>query len=75
MSLLCMYVLNIIKTPPREARQLKVANGVEVDVEVVGSLTLELHTGFRLHLNNILCVPTLSSNLISVPCLDDDMYQ
>ena len=55
---------NIIQTMARGARRLKVANGVEVDVEAIGSITLELHTGFRLHLNNVLYVPTLSRNLI-----------
>ena len=57
------------------ARRLKVANGVEVNVEAVGSLTLELPTGFLLHLNNVLYVHTLSRNLISVSCLDDNMFE
>ena len=46
-------------------------NGKEADVEAVGSLTLELHTGFLLQLNNILYMPILSRNLIFVSCLDD----
>ena len=53
-------------------RQLKVVNGVEADVEVVGSLTLEVHTGQTLRLNNVIYVPTLSRNFISVSQLDDD---
>ena len=66
---------NIIQTMGKGARRLKVANGVEVDVEAIGSITLELHTGFRLHLNIVLYVPTLSRNLISVSCLDDNMFE
>jgi hypothetical protein len=70
-----MQGLNLIQTITSGARRLRVANGVEVDVEAVGSLTLELHTGFHLHLNNVLYVPTLSRNLISVSCLDDNMFE
>ena len=69
-----MQGLSMIQTTAKGARRLKVANGVEVDVEAVGSLTLELHSGYRLHLNNVLYVPTLSRSLISVSCLDDDNY-
>jgi hypothetical protein len=43
-----MQGLSMIQTIARWARRLKVANGVEVDVEAIGSLTLELHTGFSL---------------------------
>jgi hypothetical protein len=70
-----MQRLDMIQTITSGARRIKVANGVEVDVEAVGSLTLELHTGFHLHLNNVLYVPTLSRNLISVSCLDDNMFE
>ena len=52
-------------------RRLNVANGKEAEVEAVGSLTLKLHTGFLLQLKDVLYVPTLSRNLISVSCLDD----
>jgi hypothetical protein len=70
-----MQGLSMTQTTARGARRLKVANGVEVDVEAIGLLTLELHTGFSLKLNNVLYVPTLSRNLVSVSCLDDDMYE
>jgi hypothetical protein len=33
-----------------------------------------LNNGFILHLHNVLYVPSLSRNLISVSCLDDDRY-
>jgi hypothetical protein len=65
----------MIQTTTRGARGLKVANGVEVDFVAIESLTLELHTGFSLKLNNVHYVPTLSRNLISVSSLDDDMYE
>jgi hypothetical protein len=70
-----MQGLSMIQTTARGARRLKVANGVEVNIEATGSLTLELHTGFSLKLNNVIDVPTLSRNLISISCLDDDMYE
>ena len=70
-----MQGFHTTQTIARSSRRLKVANGVEVDVEAIGSLTLELHTGFHLRLNNVLYVPTLSRNLISVSCLDDEMYE
>jgi len=54
--------------------RLKVANGVEVEVEDVESFTLELHTGLRLRLNNVLYVPTLCGNSISVSYLIDVMF-
>jgi hypothetical protein len=59
-----MQCLNMIQTITKGARRLKVANGVEVDVEGIGSLTLELHIGFSFQLNNVLYVPSLSRNLI-----------
>jgi hypothetical protein len=48
----------VIQTITKRARRLKVANGVEVDIEAIGSLTLELHTSFSVQLNNVLYVPT-----------------
>jgi hypothetical protein len=41
-----MQGLNLIQTITSGARRLRVANGVEVDVEAVGSLTLELTPAF-----------------------------
>jgi hypothetical protein len=60
-------------TTERE-RSLQVANGCEVQVEVVGTLPL-LHDGFTLTLNNILYVPSLKRNLIYVASLEDDDYE
>jgi len=51
-----------------------VANGVRADAEAIGVLTLGLSNGSKLVLNNVLYVPSLSRNLISVSCLADDGY-
>jgi hypothetical protein len=58
----------------RRERCIKVANGVQADVEAVGDLSLELADGFVLLLRDVLYVPTLQRNLISVLCLDNDGY-
>jgi hypothetical protein len=58
----------------RGERSIRVTNGVEAEVEAIGELPLELHNGFTLRLNNVLYVPSLSRNLISVSCLDDDGF-
>ena len=61
------------RTLQRE-RRIKVANGVEPKVEAIGDLSLELDDGFRLQLLDILYVPSLHRNLISVSRLLDDGY-
>jgi hypothetical protein len=58
----------------RGERRLRVANGVEVEVEAIGELPLELNNSFILHLQNVLYVPPLSRNLISVSCLEEDGF-
>jgi hypothetical protein len=62
------------RTLQRGERSSRVANDVEAEVEAIGELSLELNNGFILRLHNILYVPYLSRNLISVSCLDDDGY-
>jgi hypothetical protein len=62
------------KTIRRGERSIRVANGIEAKVEAIGELPLELNNSFTLHLYNVLYVPSLSRNLISVSCLDDDGY-
>jgi hypothetical protein len=61
-------------TTKRE-RSLKVADRCEAKVEVVGSLSLVLHGGFTLILNNVLYVPSLQRNLIYVALLEDDGFE
>jgi hypothetical protein len=62
------------RTLQRGEKSIRVANDVEAEVEVIGELPLELNNGFILRLNNVLYVPSLSRNLISVSCLDDDGF-
>jgi hypothetical protein len=47
-----------------------VADGNEIKVEGIGSFDLELLGGFNLHLKDVLYVPILKRNLISVSRLD-----
>jgi hypothetical protein len=47
---------------------------VETDAEAIGDFNLTLHTGFTLKLTNVLYVPSMKRNLVSVSCLDDDGY-
>jgi hypothetical protein len=56
----------------RGERTIKVANGVQANVEAIGDLSLELNNGFILRLKEVLYVPSLRRNLISVSKLDDD---
>jgi hypothetical protein len=61
-----------MRTTQRSERHVKVTNGVQTDVEVVGDVSLELVDGFILSLRDVLYVPSLQRNLISVSCLDND---
>jgi hypothetical protein len=58
----------------RSERHVKVVNGVQADVEAIGDVSLELADGFILLLRNVLFVPSLQRNLISVSCLDNDGF-
>jgi hypothetical protein len=51
---------------------LQVADGREMKVETTRTLPLLLHGGFILNLNNVLYVPSLRRNLISIASLEDD---
>jgi hypothetical protein len=62
------------RTLRKGERSIRVANGVKAEVEAIGELPLELNNEFILCLHNVLYVPSLSKNLISVSCLDDDGY-
>jgi hypothetical protein len=79
-GLIQVYVANSLqgfhmrRTLQRGERRIRVTNSVEAEVEAIGELPLELYSGFILHLYNVLYVPSLSRNLISVSCLDDDGY-
>ena len=62
------------RTTQRSERQIKVANGVQADVEDVGDVSLELVNGFMLVLRDVLFVCSLQKNLISVSRMDTDGY-
>jgi hypothetical protein len=61
-----------MRTTQRSERHVKITNGVQTDVEAVGDVFLELANGFILSLRDVLYVPSLQRNLISVSCLDND---
>jgi hypothetical protein len=52
-----------------------VADGHEAKVEAAGSLSLVLHGDFTLILNNVLYVPSLQINLISMYLFEDDGFE
>ena len=60
------------QTLPRGGRRIKVANGEEAEVEAITEFYLKLNNGFVLHLKDVLYVPSLQRNLISVSRSDDD---
>jgi hypothetical protein len=60
------------RTLPRGERTIKVANGEEAEVEAIGELPLTISNDFTLYLYDVLYVPFMRRNLISVSCLDDD---
>ena len=47
----------------------------EAEVETVGSLHSELDNGYIFQLNNVVFVPNMRRNLISVSLLDGDGYE
>jgi hypothetical protein len=63
------------RTMKRSERCIEVANGVQADVEAVGDISLELADGFLILLRDVLLVPSLHRNLISVSLLDKDSYE
>jgi hypothetical protein len=75
-----IYVINSLqkfhmrRTLRRGERSIRVTNGVKAEVEAIRELPLELNNSFILHLHNVLYILSLSRNLISVSCLDDDGY-
>ena len=62
------------RTTLRSERHIKVANGVQAEVEAIGDVSLELVNGFMLVLRDVLFVSSLQRNLISVSRMDTDGY-
>ncbi|XP_066396273.1 uncharacterized protein [Miscanthus floridulus] len=67
-SLGFLTVRRLAKGEPK----LRVADRHETDAEAVDTLPLLLSSGFILKLNNVLLVPIMRRNLISISMLDDD---
>ena len=63
-----------MRTTQRNERTINVANGVQADVKAVGDFPLELTDGFVLLLRDVLFIPSLNRNLISVSRLDNDGF-
>jgi hypothetical protein len=56
---------------PKGRRTIRVINGVKAAVKTIGDPLLSLPDGFVLLLRDVLYVPFLRKNLISVSRLDD----
>lgn len=52
-------------------RSIGVTNVLKVDVEAIRDTTLKFDSGLILQLNNILFMPSMRGNLISISCLDE----
>ena len=61
-----LHGFHMRRTLQRGERKIRVANGVEAEVEAIGELPLELNDGFVLKLTDVLYVPFLHRNFISV---------
>jgi hypothetical protein len=59
----------------RSERRTEVTNGVQADAEAIGNISLELADSFMILLRDVLFVPSLHRNLISVSSLDKDSYE
>jgi hypothetical protein len=61
----------------KEERKLKIANGLEAEIEAVGTLRLILKNDFILNLHDVVYIPSMIRNLISISRLDacDFMFQ
>lgn len=52
-------------------RSIRVTNGFEADVETIRDIVLQLYSCFTLTLDNVLFVPSIWRDLISISYLDD----
>lgn len=60
-----------MRTIAKGERSLKVVDGNELHVEAIGDLSLVLEGGHHLSLDDVLYVPSVKRNLISVSCLTE----
>jgi hypothetical protein len=64
----------MMRTLPGGERMIRVANGEKAEVEGIGELPLEISNDFILYLHDVLYVPSMRRNLISISYLDDDGF-
>ncbi|WVZ90398.1 LOW QUALITY PROTEIN: hypothetical protein U9M48_036704 [Paspalum notatum var. saurae] len=64
--------LNQTRSFARGELDVRVGNGAKVAVLAVGTYRLSLPSGLVLELNNCYFIPTLSRNIISSSCLEED---
>jgi hypothetical protein len=62
------------RTLPRGERTIRVANGKEAEIEAIGEFPLAISNDFTLYLHDVIYMPSMRRNLISVSCLDDDGF-
>jgi hypothetical protein len=62
------------RTLPRGERTIRIVNGEEAEVEVIGELPIKISNEFTLYLHDVLYVTSMRRNLIFVSCLDDDEF-
>jgi hypothetical protein len=62
------------RTLLRGERTIRVANGEKAEVEAIGELPLAISNDFTLYLHDVLYMPSMRRNLISVSYLDDDGF-
>uniref|UniRef100_A0A2N9I4J9 Integrase catalytic domain-containing protein n=1 Tax=Fagus sylvatica TaxID=28930 RepID=A0A2N9I4J9_FAGSY len=62
------------RRPSEDEKYLYVGNGVQVEIELIGVVSLKLESGYELVLENILYVPSMRRNLISISALDQAGY-
>jgi hypothetical protein len=65
----------LTRTTQRSKGHIEVADGVQAYVEAVGDISLELAVGFTILPRDVLYVPSLYRNLISLSHLDKDNYE
>ncbi|XP_061372401.1 uncharacterized protein LOC133314891, partial [Gastrolobium bilobum] len=75
--LIYIWACKVLRSPRRLEKNevdIRVGNGARVAAYAVGDTDLILPTGLLLHLNNCLYVPSISRNIISISCLEQDGF-
>jgi len=55
----------------RSSHAMELGDNKSYDVKGLGSTSLKLENGGKLHLNDVHYVPSLKKNLLYIPCLED----